>query len=39
VAVVAFHEGVSLFSVILKSKDLDLKEVLAVFQKKIIEML
>jgi AcrR family transcriptional regulator len=39
VAVVAFHEGVSLFSVILKSKDLDLKEVLAVFQKKVIEML
>ena len=39
VAVVAFHEGVSLFSVLLEPKDVDFKEVLAVFQKKVIEML
>ena len=38
-AVIAFHEGVSLFSVLLESKDIDFKEVLAIFQKKIIEML
>lgn len=39
VAVVAFHEGVSLFSVLLEPKDIDFREVLAVFQKKIIDML
>lgn len=39
VAVVAFHEGLSLFSVLLEPKDIDFSEVLAVFQKKIIDML
>ncbi len=37
-AVVAFHEGVSLFSVLLESGDFDLEEVLAVFQNNVIEM-
>jgi AcrR family transcriptional regulator len=38
-AVVAFHEGVSLLSILMESKDVDLKKVLAVFQKTIIDML
>jgi AcrR family transcriptional regulator len=38
-AIVAFHEGVSLLTVIMESKPINFKDVLIVFQKTIIEML
>jgi AcrR family transcriptional regulator len=39
IAVVAFLEGISMFSVILDPDDIDLREVLTGFQNRIIEML
>jgi len=38
-AIVAFHEGVSLLTVLMDSKTIDFKNVLTVFQKTIIDML
>jgi hypothetical protein len=39
IAIVAFLEGMSMFSVILDPDMVDIREVLTGFQKKIIEML
>jgi len=38
-AIVAFHEGVSLLTVLMESKSINFKDVLTVFQKTIIDML
>ena len=38
-AIVAFHEGVSLLTVLMDSKSIDFNDVLTVFQKTIIDML
>ena len=38
-AIVAFHEGVSLLTVLMESESIKFKDVLTVFQKTIIDML
>ena len=38
-AIVAFHEGVSLLTVLMESRSINFKDVLTVFQKAIIDML